>query len=82
MEYPVTYEAYAEMLDDGQRYEVLDGQASLRLVPGQRVIQRRAGSEAVGIELMEAWQVPLRSSKLNESRNPPQVWLPGLSYGR
>lgn len=33
MEYPVTYEAYAEMPDDGQRYEVLDGQLELMSGP-------------------------------------------------
>lgn len=43
MEHPVTYEAYAEMPDDGLRYEVLDGELEL-MSPGPSTIHQVIGS--------------------------------------
>ncbi|MFC4598425.1 hypothetical protein [Cohnella hongkongensis] len=43
MEHPVTYEAYAEMPDDGQRYEVLDGELEL-MSPAPSTVHQAIGS--------------------------------------
>lgn len=43
MEHPVTYEAYAEMPDDGQRYEVLDGKLEL-MSPGPSTVHQVIGA--------------------------------------
>jgi len=43
MEHPVTYEAYAEMPDDGQRYEVLDGELEL-MSPSPSTVHQVIGS--------------------------------------
>lgn len=43
MEHPVTYEAYAEMPDDGLRYEVLDGELEL-MSPGPSTVHQVIGS--------------------------------------
>jgi len=42
-EQPVTYEIYADMPDDGQRYEVLDGQLEL-MSPGTSMVHQIIGS--------------------------------------
>ncbi|MFB9276470.1 Uma2 family endonuclease [Cohnella cellulosilytica] len=43
MEHPVTYEAYAEMPDDGQRYEVLEGELEL-MSPAPSTVHQVIGS--------------------------------------